>query len=655
MPRPRSADRPKTKAAAQMDARYVGWSSRRRMEEAVRLVRDHGLSQSEAARRCGVTRARLNEHIQSHRKIAEEHAQRSEDARRERVEAFDRAQNASFTPESSVLGPVVQVSPPIVLDGASEAVISVTNERRRIPPAAEFQRMYFGKVICPDCGVHHEVPDFHDEMLTKITDPAVRRLLINVAPYHAKSTVGSVYSTVYEICRDPNSRTAIVSKAERLAKNFLYQIKKFLTDPMVYGDGPNLIEDWGPFYNQNQWSNTEIYVAGRQSPEKDPTVSVFGVGALIYGYRFDRMIFDDIADLENQRNPDRVAEQLQWTTQECASRVGKTGKLIFVGTRISPGDIYSYLKQLPAFEVITYPVIKDEQTREMLWGEHFPYVSADEQRNSMTIEQFQLVYQNVDTLGAGAAFPYEVVARAEDVERSLGHYEPEWQLVLGVDPAGAGEQAGFTAMVVLGVDIQTGRRYLVDMVNHKQMRAPQIKDQIIDFAAKYPLRQIRVEVNGLQSQLFQYDQELIMKLTNAGVRFVPHITARNKWDPQFGVESMGTMFYNQQFSSPWGDINSRKKVGQLHEQLTQFPMGTVSDLVMALWFAELGVRDLYQTAKLPAFDSRMHVPARIRRGRHVVDFGQGMVRQPEEHELYDPLNPPQQRQMVNVSGSVSIY
>jgi hypothetical protein len=647
----RSADRPKTKAASQMDTKYIGWTAQRRMAEAVRLVQDTGLSQSEAARRCGVTRARLNEHVQSHRKIAEEQAQRSEDARRERVEAFDRAQHSpaeASTPDSP------HEPSPIVLDEASEAVISVTNETRRVPPASEFMRMYFGQVVCPDCGVHHEVPAFHDEMITKITDPAVRRLLINVAPYHAKSTVGSVYSTVYEICRDPNSRTAIVSKAERLAKNFLYQIKKFLTDPMVYGDGPSLIEDWGPFHNQNQWSQSEIYVAGRQSSEKDPTVAVFGSGALIYGYRFDRMVFDDIADLENQRNPDRVAEQLQWATQECASRVGKTGKLIFVGTRISPGDIYSYLKNLPAFQVITYPVIKDEQSQEMLWGEHFPYVSADEQRNSMSLEQFQLVYQNVDTLGAGAAFPFEVVQRAEDPERSLGHYEPEWQLVLGVDPAGAGEQAGYTAMVVLGVDIMTGRRYLVDVVNHKQMRAPQIKDQILDFAAKYPLRQIRVEVNGLQSQLFQYDQELIMKLTNRGVRFVPHITGRNKWDPQFGVESMGTTFYNQQFSSPWGDINSRKKSGQLHEQLTQFPMGVVSDLVMALWFAELGVRDLYQTAKLPAFDSRMNVPARVRRGRHIVDFGEGRVRQPEEHELYDPLKPPEHRRLVNVPGTTSV-
>ncbi len=403
-------------------------------------------------------------------------------------------------------------------------------------------------------------------------------------------------------------------------------------------------------------SLTEFIVAGRQSREKDPTVSSYGVGAQIYGYRFDRMIFDDIADLENQRNPDRIQEMLQWATQECASRVGKTGKLLFFGTRVSPGDIYSHLENLPAFEVIRYPCILDELEGRTLWEDHFPYRSAVEQRDSMSLEQFQLVYQNVDTMGHGAAFPLDVLERSQDPERPLGHYDPAWRLVLGVDPAGAGEQAGFTAMVVMGIDMNTGKRYIVDLVNHKQMRAPQIKDQILEFADRYPLTEIWVEVNGLQSQLFQYDTELIQKITQRGVRCVPHITHKgNKWDDQFGVEAMGPMFYNQQISCPWMDINSRKKCGELHEQLAQFPMGLVNDLVMAMWFANLGCNALFQRFKLPAFDSRARVPARLRNRRHIVDFGAQEVRAPTRDEVADPLGrAPEPVQLVNVAAGISV-
>lgn len=645
----------------------------------MRLVLEDGVSQSEAARRMGVSRPRVNVNVKKARETLAEQQARSEVARSERVRAFEEAEALRRRPNPPIelVGGVVgassvELGPVPVDDGAGQLPRLVVPslevpgfgglaEVRRIPPASEFIRTYFGNVICPDCGVHHEVPGFHDEIITRLTDPGTRRLLVNVAPYHAKSTIGTVYSTVYEICRDPNSRTAIVSKAERLAKNFLYQIKKFLTDPNVYGDGPNLIDDWGPFHNEGSWSTTEIYVAGRQSSEKDPTVSVYGVGALIYGYRFDRMLFDDIADLENQRNPDRVAEMLQWAVQECASRVGKTGMLAFLGTRISPQDIYSHLQNLPAFEVIRYPCIVDEGEGATLWQDHFPYSAAVEQRDSMSLEQFQLVYQNVDTPGFGAAFPLDVLERTQDTSRPLGHYDPAWRLVLGVDPAGGGTQAGYTAMVVLGVDMDTGRRYIVDIVNHKQMRAPQIKDQIIDFADKYPLAEIRVEVNGLQSQLFQFDTELIQKLTQRGVRFVPHIThgkkgVGGKWDDQFGVETMGPMFYNGMISCPYMDINSRRKIGELHEQLAQFPMGTVNDLVMALWFADLGCRELFQRFKLPAFDSRQRVPARLRARRRVVDFGEGHVRAPTKSEISDPLgHRPEERRLVNVAGGVSVF
>jgi hypothetical protein len=684
---------PDPRSVTKIAKRFEQMPVQRRMAEAVTLVLDHGWNQTQAAKYTGVSRSRLNVNVGERRKELAESQARSEAARAERVAAFDRtaAQGPGADNQDPELSMPLQpgpelfggggaettlpvqagqvqspllgtptgdqpglILPEIVIPSTSE-VLRISNEHRRVPPPGEFIRMYFGGVVCPDCGVHHEVPDFHDRMLDRMNDPGCRRLLVNVAPYHAKSTIGTVYDSVYKICEDPNIRIGIVSKAERLAKNFLFQIKKFLTDPNVYGSGPNLIDDWGPFHNTNSWSNTEIYVAGRQSSEKDPTVAVFGVGALIYGWRFDVMKFDDIADLENQKNPDRVAEMLRWAVQECASRVGKSGKLHFMGTRISPGDIYSYLQNLPAYEVIRFPCITDETGEMTLWPEHFPYRAAVEQRDSMTLEAFQLVYQNIDTPGFGAAFPLDVLERSQDTEHVLGMYDSDWRLVLGVDPAGAGEQAGFTAMVVLGVNMTTGERHIVDIANVKQMRAPQIKDQILQFADQYPLTEIRVEVNGLQSQLFQYDRELVQRITDRGIRLVPHITGRNKWDPQFGVESMGPLFYNGQIKCAYGDINSRKKVGQLHEQLAQFPMGAVTDLVMALWFAELGCREIYQRFKMPAFDERMKMPARIRNKRRVIDFGAQEVRPPSPSEVGNPHQPKQHRALVNVAGGVDVY
>jgi hypothetical protein len=627
-----SAVKKKTASERTMETKYRGMTRPRRMDEAVKLVLD-GMSQSEAARRTGISRARLNQRIRDERAKLAEYERRSQAAIAER--------NRALVDPSEPAGPYEPV-----------------NEVRRVQPPDQFMRDYFSHVVCPDCGVSHPIPDFHDEMLGRIVDPGVRRLLVNLAPYHAKSTVGTVYSTLYELCRDPNSRTGIVSKSEKLAARFLYQISKFLADPNVYEGAPkNLIDDWGPFHAPSSWNKNEIYIAGRQGAEKDPSVSVYGVGAQIYGYRFDRMIFDDVADLENQRNPDRVAEMLKWATQECASRVGKSGKLVFLGTRVSSGDIYSYLEGLPAYEVMRYSCIQDEEAGSMLWGDHFPYRSAVEQRDSMGVAPFQLVYQNVDMPGEGSSFPLETLERCFDAGRVVGHYEPHWRLVIGLDPAGGGAQSGFTAMVLLGVDVQTGRRYLVDVMNQKAMKAPQVKDQILDWASRYPVSELRVEVNGLQGQIYQYDTELVQRLTQAGVRVAPHVTGgHNKWDPQFGVESMSPMFYNEQISVPHQDLSSRRRFQALVDQLQQFPMGKVTDCVMALWFADLAARDLILRANLPAFDGRMKIPNRVRRSRRIVDFGSHEVRKPEPGEIMDPLDmAPERRQYVNVAGGVNVY
>ena len=250
-----------------------------------------------------------------------------------------------------------------------------------------------------------------------------------------------------------------------------------------------------------------------------------------------------------------------------------------------------------------------------------------------------------------------------DADRALGQYDPTWSLVAGLDPAGAGDQAGYTALVLLGLDMRTGNRFLVDLVNVKQMKALQLRDQIFEWADRYPLRELRVESNGLQSQIVQYNQEIMARMTARGVRVVPHITTgHNKWDAQFGVESMASMFYNRSISLPTRDVASRNRIRPLTDQLQSFPMGQVSDLVMALWFAELGVRDVYQRAAIPLFDPRVKLPPRLAARRRVVDFSDRTVSAPPAHG--DPFasgrglfpGTPERREvpLTNVGGTIFV-
>jgi len=107
-------------------------------------------------------------------------------------------------------------------------------------------------------------------------------------------------------------------------------------------------------------------------------------------------------------------------------------------------------------------------------------------------------------------------------------------------------------------------------------------------------------------------------------------------------------------------VASRNRIRTLVEQLQAFPMGHTTDLVMALWFAELGCREVFKRAAVPMFDERVRLPARLARMRRVVDFANKQVRgvTNEDMELGPGrvLHPgdrlPSEKRLVNVSGSI---
>jgi hypothetical protein len=584
--------------------KYAGWSKQRRFDAAVRKVVHDSWTQTEAALEFGVSRSRLNPKVQEYRR---EHEARLAQAK------VDQA------------GPMLQGAlGPLGLQ-----------ERRRVPMTfQEFDDYYFAHWTCPDCSaaeghdVRHQRMPFHDQIIEAI-EGDYRRVVINTPPYHAKTTYGTVKDSVYRLVQNPNWRRILVSKSTEFAKTFLYSIDQMFTNPDLYLPDRNLIADWGPFKPEggsSVWNQNQIYVAGRMSSEKDPSLQVTGVGKQIYGKRADDILADDVADVDNSRNPEMVRKQLEWFDKMAATRVGRAGKIVWIGTRVNPGDIYSVLKMRSGYKVVSLSAIIDDVTEEVLWPEHFPYSQLMIHRDEMLPADFQLIYQNVDVPGLGASFTQEMIDQCKDRDRIIGQFDSSWRLVAGLDLAGANKDSGYTAMTLIGIDVETGMRYIVDQVAVKAMKAPQLKEQMFAWTDMYPISEWRVEVNGVQANLVQYNDEIIKKFAQRGVRVVPHTTHKNKWDPQFGVESTAPLFGTGQISIPWGNAPTAKNFQPFVEELIAFPLGTRSDRVMSFWFADLGCRDYLRRGHLPMFNDRMRVPDRIRRRRRVVDFEKQEVR-----------------------------
>jgi hypothetical protein len=572
-----------------------------RSAEAVRLVSEEGWSRARAAEFCGLNVRTLYMHLRKAKLRDQDIEERSEAVR---LASMSPEQREAVERERLLVAEKIaerQAARSIEVSGRP-----LDDQRKRVPvDVVEFYDRYFGGIKCRQHLVHHELPGFHVEMMRTIVDPEERRVIINVPYGHSKSTNGTLVTSLYGIAHDPNIQLGIGSATTRLAERFVLQIRNFLSDPRMYEGSPgNLIEDAGPFVDPGSGrlgNNQEFRVHSRESIDKDPTVAAYGYGQEIQSTRLDRLILDDFATRKNHRTPERIVQMADDITQDYISRLDENGQLVLIGTRVKPGDLYSHLEVLPAFKVIRYPCVLryegDDGAGLTLWPEHFGYEAAMRQKGSMDPERWELVYQNSTFFADGGTFSKAHLELAHNESRVLGQLPgTPVTCFIGLDPAGDGPQAGYSALVLVGVERSTGRRFLIDLVNHKSMKSSQWKSQVLDWCARYPVRTFAYEDKGVQAQIFEYDAEFRQALNGLGTRMSRRTKTHSgggiggKYDPQWGIDAMSTPFHNGMWDFPWGrqvDIECRRRVGELEEQLMRFPMeGAPTDLMMALWIAE---------------------------------------------------------------------
>ena len=180
------------------------------------------------------------------------------------------------------------------------------------------------------------------------------------------------------------------------------------------------------------------------------------------------------------------------------------------------------------------------------------------------------------------------------------------KLIAGLDPA----MSGFTAAVLVGLDLRDGKRWVIDVHNQAAMKPDEIRTLIRAWTDKYGIHEWRIEKNAFQAMLTQ-DREVRTFLASRGVLLTDHFTGSNKADPAFGVAAMGGLFDQGMISLPQPLTEA---VRALREQLITWDpavaqskhalRGHKTDLVMALWMAELRCLELAQTA-----DGAMHTSA----------------------------------------------
>jgi len=511
-----------------------------------------------------------------------------------------------------------------------------------------------------------EPRDLHPGQNYKAGDPDT--IIINTPPGHAKSTTITMDYVTYKCVTNPNFRVVIISKTEGMAKKFLQGIKRRLTNQKF----KDLIAAYAPAEGFEKsaevWSSKMIYFGHGDSDQKDPNIEVLGIGQQIYGARADLIILDDIEDLNNAH---QYATHLDYIMQDVLTR---DAPLLVVGTRVAPVDVYSELLNPDNFDGeesdwthLTQPAILETADDPADWVTLWPYSDqphATRPGRPHTTEDGEVLWPKWDgerlaklrrkIKPATWALVYMQQPVSEDsiftieanngcsTGRMPGPLPPSMRegkyIVVGLDPA---TKAGYTAAIALAVDRRTGKRYLLEAFN-KQVTPQGVRDLIFRWTEKYSVNEWRIEKNAFQVYLTQ-DKEIVQFLASRGVRLKEHSTqGGNKWDPDWGVSSLEMLFRGWQDRTALIDIpvqNDREAIRTLKEQLVTWypdaPKSQKTDLVMALWFAELGCRDI---ARDIGFSKQSHIEnpflsERERIGRTVINIDDYIAEQDRQRMI----------------------
>jgi hypothetical protein len=496
----------------------------------------------------------------------------------------------------------------------------------------------------------------HPAMRWERNDP--NNVLINIPPDHAKTITVTIDYTTFLLATNPNERIVLVSKTLELASQMLWAVKQRFTHPKY----SQLQQEFGPpeGYNSGdaQWQAHKILFPSsiRDPDEKDPSCQVVGIGGQIYGIRSTRIIVDDAVLLSNAGDHEK---QRRWLEQEVVSRLGHTGQLIIVGTRVDTQDLYRELRNPDNYEsgqspwtYLGMPAILESADDSKDWVTLWPrsdrpwpgskdlpdddgtYPRWDgprlaRRKSIIDPRIFAMVYQQQDVSSEAIFSPADIRA-CMNGQRTVGklsaenrhHGRPEGMqglyIICSMDPAMAGE----TASVAYAVDPRTLKRYVLDA---HRMRAPSpqaIRELIYAWTGKYEPACWMIEKNAFQLFLTR-DEQVRTFLANRGCAMIEHYSGNNKLDPDFGVASLAPLFTERMIDLP--SSHNSDGVKALVEQLITWRPGAkgkdlVQDLPMALWFAEIKAREVVdtRTMRAKAHVASRHVPRYRRRHQNII-------------------------------------
>ena len=423
--------------------------------------------------------------------------------------------------------------------------------------------------------------------------------------------------------------------------------------------------DFGRFkpLEKELWTNEAFIVMQPEEngaiSEKEPTLSAYGMDSGFIGGRFDGCFWDDLVDPRKVRSAEQREAMEDWYQDVAETRLEPAGMLALIGQRLAPDDLYRFaldmtqpLEDEDTLDELTDDEIanlrRDKKYKHLLYRAHYEEKCAPDshKRNAEAypkgclLDPRRLPWREISNLMSNRGERFAVVYQQEDIaldetlvrnEWVYGHgtspgcidkERDRWEIPPGINPA--------DCMVVATADPsptnywsiqcwlyhpESQQRFLLDLIR-KKMEAPEFLEynynlseftgvmeewQRLSTSLGFPIQTWVIEQNAAQRFMLQYDHFKRWRQLN-GVEVIPHNTNTNKSDANYGVT---TISQHWRFGRVrlMGKGEGKTRSMHLIDEVTKYPHGRTDDCVMAEWFFEWNIPNLYQpkTQKVQAW------------------------------------------------------
>lgn len=348
--------------------------------------------------------------------------------------------------------------------------------------------------------------DTHEEVCEFLQNWDKPRKLLQLPRDFLKTTIGTIYYTVWLIIKDPNIRIHIDSEVKKNSRRMVGAIRS------IFEKNTLMRELYGDFVNDRNWTDERFIVSQctrLASGIKEDTVSCGGLEASEVGQHIDLWIIDDIYSQNNISTPEQIEKPVAFYRQ--GQPIIGENKVLVIGTTWHFNDFLEQIKDekqdfYQDFDIYCKGYLEDGIN---ICPAKYTDSYIGLMKRSMSEYEFSCQYMNKPITLNTQQFKPEYFKFFEDDEEGKWRAAVDYdKLIINitVDPAFSEEdktkKRDRSAIVITGTD-SSGNIYVLDIVNAK-LKPGELVAELFHLSQKWNPLQIGIEEAAAQNTLQSY-------------------------------------------------------------------------------------------------------------------------------------------------------